>query len=589
MRHTFLLFLLLAVVASSAQTKYALKIVGTDKPSDFFEKKFAYKSTLRDSMATVQEMNLLLSKLRNAGYLAASTDSIQADSASMHTYIYVGEPFTQIVLTSGNLDVEQLQASGAKNSIQNNKPISYRQVEQIKSRIIQSAENSGYPFASVRLDSFQYGESISAKLMLTKNDLIKYDTLRIFGKTKVKRVFLKNYLGLKTNRAYNESNISRIKQRLNELQFVEQIQPHTVEFQNGKAAVNLYLKDKRASQFNFLLGFLPGSSGQKLLVTGEARIHLFSPFGVGEEIFLEWQKLQPKTQRLDIRLTYPYIAGLPLGINARFELYKRDTTYLDIDGDYGVQYQTIGSNYLRASLKQKTTILLNPDTAFVRQRRALPTNLDINSNEFALEYFVQKLDYRFNPTSGYVLRLGGSAGVKRIRKNNTIASMFDEIAGKSFEYLYDSIRTKSFQFKIALAFDKYWRLAPRHTIKTAIDGKYFYSPLVFENEMYRLGGVSSLRGFDDQSIFTPYYLMANLEYRFLLSKNSYFSAFFNSAMVKNNAANQKQFDFPYGFGAGAAIETKAGVFGITYAMGTQQNNKFSFRSAKIHFGYVNYF
>jgi outer membrane protein assembly factor BamA len=589
MRHTFLLFLLLAVAVSSAQTKYALKIVGTDKPSDFFEKKFAYKSTLRDSTAAVQEMNLFLSKLRNAGYLAASTDSIQADSASIHTYIYVGEPFSQIVLTSGNLDVEQLQASGAKNSIQNNKPISYRQVEQIKSRIIQSAENSGYPFATVRLDSFQYGESISAKLMLTKNDLIKYDTLRIFGKTKVKRVFLKNYLGLKTNRAYNESNISRIKQRLNELQFVEQIQSHTVEFQNGKAAVNLYLKDKRASQFNFLLGFLPGSSGQKLLVTGEARIHLFSPFGVGEEIFLEWQKLQPKTQRLDIRLTYPYIAGLPLGINARFELYKRDTTYLDIDGDYGVQYQTIGSNYLRASLKQKTTILLNPDTAFVRQRRALPTNLDINSNEFALEYFVQKLDYRFNPTSGYVLRLGGSAGVKRIRKNNTIASMFDEIAGKSFEYLYDSIRTKSFQFKIALAFDKYWRLAPRHTIKTAIDGKYFYSPLVFENEMYRLGGVSSLRGFDDQSIFTPYYLMANLEYRFLLSKNSYFSAFFNSAMVKNNAANQKQFDFPYGFGAGAAIETKAGIFGITYAMGTQQNNKISFRSAKIHFGYVNYF
>jgi outer membrane protein assembly factor BamA len=589
MRHTFLLFLLLAVAVSSAQTKYALKIVGTDKPSDFFEKKFAYKSTLRDSTAAVQEMNLFLSKLRNAGYLAASTDSIQADSASMHTYIYVGEPFSQIVLTSGNLDAEQLQASGAKNSIQNNKPISYRQVEQIKSRVIQSAENSGYPFASVRLDSFQYGENISAKLMLTKNDLIKYDTLRIFGKTKVKRVFLKNYLGLKTNRAYNESNISRIKQRLNELQFVEQIQPHTVEFQNGKAAVNLYLKDKRASQFNFLLGFLPGSSGQKLLVTGEARIHLFSPFGVGEEIFLEWQKLQPKTQRLDIRLTYPYIAGLPLGINARFELYKRDTTYLDIDGDYGVQYQTIGSNYLRASLKQKTTILLNPDTAFVRQRRALPTNLDINSNEFALEYFVQKLDYRFNPTSGYVLRLGGSAGVKRIRKNNTIASMFDEIAGKSFEYLYDSIRTKSFQFKIALAFDKYWRLAPRHTIKTAIDGKYFYSPLVFENEMYRLGGVSSLRGFDDQSIFTPYYLMANLEYRFLLSKNSYFSAFFNSAMVKNNAANQKQFDFPYGFGAGAAIETKAGIFGITYAMGTQQNNKISFRSAKIHFGYVNYF
>jgi len=48
-------------------------------------------------------------------------------------------------------------------------------------------------------------------------------------------------------------------------------------------------------------------------------------------------------------------------------------------------------------------------------------------------------------------------------------------------------------------------------------------------------------------------------------------------------------DVPFGFGAGGAIETKVGVFGITYAMGKQLDNKINFRSAKIHFGYVNYF
>jgi hypothetical protein len=83
--------------------------------------------------------------------------------------------------------------------------------------------------------------------------------------------------------------------------------------------------------------------------------------------------------------------------------------------------------------------------------------------------------------------------------------------------------------------------------------------------------------------------MANVEYRFLLSKNSYFSAFFNSAMVEDIRVGKGPFDFPYGFGAGAAIETKIGLFGITYAMGTQLDNKITFRSAKIHFGYVNYF
>ena len=83
--------------------------------------------------------------------------------------------------------------------------------------------------------------------------------------------------------------------------------------------------------------------------------------------------------------------------------------------------------------------------------------------------------------------------------------------------------------------------------------------------------------------------MANLEYRFLLSKNSYFSAFFNAAVVEDRRAGKGPVDFPFGFGAGAAIETKAGIFGITYAMGRQLDNKITFNSAKIHFGYVNYF
>jgi hypothetical protein len=67
----------------------------------------------------------------------------------------------------------------------------------------------------------------------------------------------------------------------------------------------------------FCWDFCRFSSGQKLLITGEARIHLFSLFGVGEELYLQWKKLQPKTQELDVRVVYPYLLGLPLGINAQ--------------------------------------------------------------------------------------------------------------------------------------------------------------------------------------------------------------------------------------------------------------------------------
>ncbi len=590
MRFASTIFFLLLLKFCFSQSNYSLLVVSSDKPKEFFTKKFSYKNHFKDSLQANTEAKDLFNKIRSFGYLASSIDSMTSDSTQTVIYIYVGDKFENIVLQNGNVDPSLLASAGVKNSVLNGKKIPIGDAEVVKAKIIQQCENTGYPFASVRLDSFTaFQNSYTAKIYLQKNELIVYDSLQILGKTKTKKMFLRNYLGIKVGKPYNESNVRKIQQRINELQFAESIQPRTVAFQNGKAKVNLYLKDKKSSQFDFLLGFLPGSSGQKLLITGEARIHLFSLFGVGEEFYLQWKKLQPKTQELDVRLVYPYLVGLPLGINAQFKLYKRDSSYVDIDGDYGVQYQFVGSNYLKASLRQKISIITNVDTAYIRQTRSLPKNLDISSNEFALEYFLQKLNYRFNPVDGYVLKVSGSAGVKQIKRNNNIVGLYDEVAQKSFDYLYDTARLKTFQFRIALAIDKYWKLAPRHTIKTSFEGKYFYSRNIYDNEKYRLGGVNTLRGFDDQSIFTPYYAMANVEYRFLLSKNSYFSTFFNAAVVEDARVGKGPVDFPFGFGAGAAIETKVGIFGITYAMGKQLDNKLTIKSAKIHIGYVNYF
>ena len=143
---------------------------------------------------------------------------------------------------------------------------------------------------------------------------------------------------------------------------------------------------------------------------------------------------------------------------------------------------------------------------------------------------------------------------------------------------------------IAVMVDKFWKLTNKQTIRTMFEGKYFFADHILDNEQYRIGGVTSLRGFDDRSIYTPYYAMADLEYRYLISKNSYFYAFFNAAMVKEQGHFiKKPFDFPYGFGAGTTFETKVGLFGITYALGSQESNPISFKTGKIHFGYVNYF
>ena len=590
MRPLLLLLFILILKGSFAQESFRLEVVCYDRGSSFFIKQFSYQTSFKDSLLRKREVDNLYTSLKSAGYLSVSIDSTVKKGNLLTAYIYVGDKFQTITIYNGNIPMDVLDIISLKK-LGDGKVIPVDGVRLFKAKIIQSCENIGYPFAEVALDSFVVTNgNVSAKLYLNRHELIRYDSLHIEGKTKAKSIFLRNYLGIKPGKVYNESTVRRIAQRLSELQFVEVIRPHTVNFRNEKARVNVFLKDRKASQFNVLVGLLPGSSGQKVLITGDVKIHLFAPFGLGEELMLQWQKLQPKTQTLNVKVVYPYLVGLPLGVNVNFQLFKQDTSYLELDGDYGLQYQMIGSDYLKASYRQKLSIILDPDTNFVKINRTLPSNLDFSTNEFALEVYLQKLNYRFNPVSGYIFQMSVAAGARTIKRNNAILGLYDTETGRSFGYLYDSIKLTTFQMHIAMTIDKFWKLNNRNTIRTMLKGEYLFSDNIIKDELYKIGGMSSLLGFDDRSIYTPYYLIGDLEYRFLLAKNSYFYTFFNSALVKDQGHYQyKVLDFPFGFGAGITFETKVGLFGFTYAVGKQGDNPITFNSSKIHFGYVNYF
>ena len=302
-------------------------------------------------------------------------------------------------------------------------------------------------------------------------------------------------------------------------------------------------------------------------------------------MLIAWERLQPRTQSLEVAFTYPYVLATPLGFDFQFELFKRDSLYLDLERNFGIQYQFSGNSFFKAFVESKSTIVLNFDTLAILATQSLPENIDIRNNLYGVEYQLQKLNYIFNPTGGYDIKISLGAGTKKIRENNTIVELDPENLGN----LYDQINLKNFQFQVGATLQKFWRLSERNTLKTSVVGKALVSKHIFENEKFRIGGNKILRGFDEESIFTPFYSIFTGEYRFLLSKNSYFYTFFDLGIVEDNRENSSSTDLPMGFGTGVTLETKAGIFGINYALGKQLDNKIEFKSAKIHFGYVNYF
>ena len=104
-----------------------------------------------------------------------------------------------------------------------------------------------------------------------------------------------------------------------------------------------------------------------------------------------------------------------------------------------------------------------------------------------------------------------------------------------------------------------------------------------------LGGNQLLRGFDEESIFATNYVLGTIEYRYLIGQNSYFFVFGDMAYLKNKTNENDFSNRPIGVGAGMTFETKAGIFGISYALGKLEKTAFEFRAAKVHFGFVSLF
>ncbi|GIV33587.1 MAG: hypothetical protein KatS3mg031_1122 [Chitinophagales bacterium] len=575
---------------ASAQKSVRIHLHIHDAGQHVLKGKYRLKEFYSNAEEIQRALSLLVVRLQSAGFIEASIDSQQISEGTMDVYLHMGPQYQWKQLRPGNAEPALLQQAGYSPRLWR-KNFSYRQAEGLMKRLLTYLENHGYPFALVSLDSVTIKDNhISASLFVDKGPLIRYDTLTVVGDARIARGFLSSYLGIRKNGLYNESAIRKADKRVGELPFVQSEKPMRVQFQEDKARLYFYLKKKKASRFDFLLGILPNNERTgRVLITGEVMMDLTSPFGRGEQLWINWKRLQTATQTLDASFRYPYLFSTPLGIDASFHLFKRDTLYLDLDWSLGFQYLFAGGSYLKAFVQNKFTNLITVDTGYVILNRRLPPVNDVSRVLFGVEYFFENLDYRLNPKRGISLMLQAGAGTRNIKRIAQIENLKDPLnTDKTFAVLYDSTDLKTIHLSFHYHFARYWQIGRRSTVKTAVKGAAVVSPRLFENELLRLGGSRLLRGFDEESIYASLYNVVTVEYRFLLSRNAHVHIFFDGAYVENRSGDYFN-DFPFGFGAGMTFDTRAGVFGVSYALGRQQGNPIDFKASKIHIGYVNYF
>lgn len=567
---------LLLVLPAAGQQPFKLLI--REAPVGGAFKLPEYKTAFTTADERKRELQRVLFLYFEKAYIAAAYDSLVQDSTQLTAYLNPGQPHRWAKLSRGNVDEGILGEIGFREKMYRDRPLRFTDVVRVQEKLLNWCDNHGYPFAQVKLDSVRMDSSfrLHAVLHMEKNLFLKVDSISLKGKVKITPAYFYNYIGIKPGDPYNEATIAKISTRIKELPFLRESKPFQVLFTEKYVKLIFYLEKKRASQFDGVIGLLPDANTKKLVFTGDVRLRLQNGIGRGELIDLNWRRLQEQTQDLKARLVYPFLFRTPFGIDYAIKLYRKDTSFIDVQQSFGVQYMLSSSNTIKAFVNNRSSSLIS--TSQYENLTVLPPFADISMLAYGLAFRREKLDYRFNPRRGWLLQVSGSAGNRTIKKN-----------AKLNPVVYNNLQLKTVQFSSDVLLDKYWPIGKRSTIKTGVQGAWIESESIFTNELFRIGGLRTLRGFDEESIFASAYAIGTVEYRLLLEENSYLYFFGDGAWYENKSVNNYRTDLPFGFGSGISFETKAGIFSINYALGSQQGNPLSLRSGKVHFGIVGLF
>jgi outer membrane protein assembly factor BamA len=567
------LFLILAPVC--AQIKLELCIPGEGQAID----EYGGSHEFDDSLGVGIFLQDLISDLHSKAYLAASVDSISYSPGKTIAWLNTGKKYNHVYVSLGQIDNHLLRLFNLRPALYQRQALSFAAFRNLQKRLLSHYENSGYPFAASSLSDLEInGDTIRGNLVIEKNRRYHIDSIHIYGNAPVEPRFLYRHLGIHPGDPYSEEKFRSAGQVIRETGYLSEIRAAEMEFMSESADLYLYLDRLNASSFNGILGIIPGGADHKTRLAGELNLNLVNAFRRMETISLQWHSPGNNIQQMDLELGQPYLFGRAFGIDVRFHMYRQDSTWLNVEAEAGVPFSIPGRGIVRVFGKTLGTSIIANGT---QSDGPDLTAAEVSGQVLGLSYRHGRVDSRINPYRGWLVRTSVGAGNKKVTPP----------PGGSFS----GAERKTGFGEGMLQLHWFVPVTPSSTIMlsnlSAIklnlgsrENDYF-----FANEMYLLGGLHSIRGFDERSLAASAYSIQRIEYRYLLDKAGNIFMFFDGMAYRQKLPGTVNSDLPFGFGGGLTFDTRAGQFSVSYALGRQQGNPLSFRSAKVHMGITSRF
>lgn len=564
MRTLYLLLILLFPYFSWSQTHYQIIFKNNSYQQFIKRPKIDFKDSTSAKKYLIEFQREAISK----GFVLASYDSIVYATKKVIVDFNLGERMKNVVVKLEEKDLKFIRKnSRLTEKIIGQIPFTPSELSQTLKKIENAYLNNGYPFVRLKLVNHLWdNDQLYVSLEIDAGNFDVWSKINVKGDSSISPKYISNLLNIRIGEPYSEKELSLISSRINQVSFIKEIKPSEILFTREGVELFLYLESVPISSANGIIGFQPDATTQRLSLTGDIHLKLMDIFHRGELLDLQWQSIRKQTQSLEVKVNYPFLFNTSFGLDGNFNLYKRDSTFLELNSTAGVQYFLKKGNFLKVFYTNISSNVLSGGA-----NNPSFSNLgSVKSNNYGISYTYKQIDYLPNPSRGLSFEIEGTVGNRKAQVTDT-----SEI-----------VKSTTYRGKITGEF--YIPLARRHVLRLNSTTAFYYADEIFENEVFRYGGLNSQRGFNEDALFATTKTTATIEYRFLLDKNSHVFAFFDQSWYENNARSYYN-DAPFGFGAGFAFSTNFGVFSISYALGKEFSNPILFSNSKVHFGYIVYF
>lgn len=533
-----------------------LKIEGKDSSETLLIYQKGFKKNHSSINSIEEEIQILSRNLQKSGFINLKTSALQQvkDSVFLSDFS-LGEKISTIKIfyNPEEIPVEKLRQSGLK--LQNGFFIlPFEQTEHRLQQINKIIADEGRPFSTLKLEKIKFpqSEELEAHLKISHSGYRTIDSLVIRGYENFPKAYIKNFIRIKKGQSFNKSELDKKVELLKNLSFVKVPRSPEVLFTEDQTVLYLYLDKQNSNRFEGFLGFSTDDESGKFQLEGDLSLHLNNNLNYGESLDILYKNTASDQQHFKAQAKLPYLFSSPLGLKLSLDLFKQDSSYTTTEQTAALTYQLHPKWELESGYQfVSSNNLLKNDYFGGTSLEDFQSNFITAGLSFTDKNPLQPLfpiRTHFNLNIGY---------------------------GKRKREMEDSK-----QQRLEFSGQHVFELDFRNNIFIGNHTSFLFSDTYLSNELFRFGGMYSVRGFEENSLRASFFSGIQTEYRFLLSANLYAHSIIDFAHLKNDVNESK--NNLYGIGFGLGLETKAGLLKLAFANGKTDSESFKFEHTKVH-------